>query len=90
MSEQLRRDFNDKGIRIRSGVVFRSVVSVPRSRVQHTDVSRGPIERSHGLATLIVHTAGTEHASVTLSGLAESDANAIRDYLIDVGDDDAV
>ena len=78
------------GIRIRRGVVWRSETSVPRSRVQHTDVARGPIERSFGLATLIIHTAGTENASVTLSGLAESDAYPIRDYLLESGDDDAV
>lgn len=81
---------NDRGIQIRSGVLFRSVVSVPRSRVQHTDVSRGPIERNFGLATLIIHTAGTQHASVPLAGLSEKIADSIRDYLIEGGDDDAV
>lgn len=81
---------NDEGIQIRSGVVFRSVVSVPRSRVQHTDVSRGPLERNFGLATLVIHTAGTQHASVPLSGLAESAAEAIRDFLIEGGEGDAV
>jgi len=79
------------GIRIRRGVIWRSEVTVPRSRVQHTDVSRGPIERSFGLATLVVHTAGTEHASVSLGGLTAADSYPIRDYLIAGGDgDDAV
>jgi len=78
------------GIRIRRGVVWRGETSVPRSRVQHTDVARGPIERAFGLATLIIHTAGTENASVTLSGLAESEAYPIRDFLLESGDDDAV
>lgn len=81
---------NDLGIRIRTGVVFRSVVSVPRSRVQHTDVSRGPLERNFGLASLVIHTAGTQHASVHLGGLSENVADAIRDFLIEGGEDDAV
>jgi len=78
------------GLRIRRGVVWRSETTVPKSRVQHTDVSQGPIERGFGLATLIVHTAGTENASVSLGGLTHDVALRIRDFLIEVGDDDAV
>ena len=48
------------GLEIRSGVYFRAVTTVPKSRVQHTDVSQGPLQRRYGLATLTVHTAGTK------------------------------
>jgi membrane protein YdbS with pleckstrin-like domain len=81
---------SEQGIRIRRGVVWRRVASVPRSRVQHTDVSQGPIERAFGLATLIIYTAGTHNASVSLGGLAHETALEIRDHLIVGGDDDAV
>lgn len=70
------------GLEIRRGVYWRSVITVPRSRVQHTDVSQGPLERRYGLATLAVHTAGTEHARVELSGLPHETALAIRDQLL--------
>ena len=70
------------GLEIRGGVYFRHVINVPRSRVQHTDVSQGPIERQYGLATLAIHTAGTEHARVELSGLPHDVAVAIRDHLL--------
>jgi membrane protein YdbS with pleckstrin-like domain len=33
---------DDEGIEIRTGVWWRQVMSVPRSRVQHIDVSQGP------------------------------------------------
>jgi len=72
----------EAGLEIRRGVVWREVVSVPRTRVQHTDVTHGPIERSFGLATLVVFTAGTTHASVTLGGLTRDVGEQIRDYLI--------
>ena len=75
---------------IRRGVVWRSEISVPRSRVQHTDVSQGPLQRRFGLATLILHTAGTHHASVSLAGLPHAAALAIRDYLIEGGAGDVV
>lgn len=78
------------GIEIRRGVLWRSVITVPRNRVQHTDVSRGPLERGFGIATLVIHTAGTEQAAVGLSGLPEAAAFAIRDFLIEGGEGDAV
>lgn len=70
------------GIEIRGGVWWRRVASVPRTRIQHTDVSQGPVERRFGLATLHIFTAGTEHSEVTLAGLAHGTATAIRDHLI--------
>ena len=79
-----------EGLEIRRGVYFRVVVNVPRSRVQHTDVSQGPLQRGLDLATLHVHTAGTENAEVTLPGLAHATALLIRDHLLPRQRDDAV
>lgn len=81
---------DDEGIEIRRGVYWHVVISVPRSRVQHIDVSQGPLERRYGLGTLVVYTAGTEHAKVQLEGLEHSRALQIRDYLLPTGASDAV
>jgi hypothetical protein len=81
---------SERGLSIRRGVLWRTINSVPRNRVQHTDVSEGPIERMFGLATLVVYTAGTEHASISLAGLGRERAFRIRDHLIGGGADDAV
>lgn len=79
-----------RGLWIRRGVLWRYEISVPKSRVQHTDVSQGPLQRRFDLGTLVLHTAGTQNAAVALGGLAHETALAIRDYLIDSGPDDAV
>lgn len=79
---RIRYRVDTGGIVIRRGVFWRNVTTVPRARIQHTDVNRGPIARRYGLATLVVHTAGTVNATVSLDGLAVADALAIRDYLI--------
>lgn len=78
------------GIEIRRGVYWRTVVAVPRSRVQHIDVSQGPLERSYGLSTLVIYTAGTEHSQVGLAGLDHQTALALRDRLLPTGADDAI
>jgi len=86
-----RYRLNEIGLRIRRGLVWQTEISVPYSRIQHTDVSRGPVERWFGLSTLIVHTAGTENASVALDGLPAARAYRIRDLLLtEVEHDDAV
>ncbi len=81
----IRYRLDGHGVTIRRGVVWRTVTSVPTSRVQHTDVSRGPLERYFDLATLVIHTAGTRDASVALSGLGHREAIALRDRLIEAG-----
>ncbi len=81
---------DDEGIEIRKGVVWRNVINVPRSRIQHTDVSQGPIERNFELSTLHVFTAGTEHSEVTLPGLEHARALRIRDHLLTGGENDGV
>ncbi len=81
---------DDDGLYIQKGVLWRRRTLVPRNRVQHTDVGQGPLQRRYGLGKLVVHTAGTRDASVTLSGLAHDHAVELRNTLIDRADDDAV
>ena len=81
---------DDQGIEIRAGVHWRVVINVPRSRVQHIDVSQGPVERRFGLGKLVIYTAGTDHAKVELEGLEHGRALAIRDFLLPTGSTDAV
>jgi len=78
------------GIEIRRGVYWRVTINVPRSRVQHTDVSQGPLERRYGLGTLVIYTAGTDHAKTDLAGLEHGVALRLREHLLPPGDTDAV
>ena len=64
----LRYRVDPDGLRIQHGVVWRKITWVPITRVQHTDVSRGPLQRNYELAKLTVDTAGTEGSSIPLSG----------------------
>ena len=68
-------------LRVVRGLLFRKDTVVPFGRVQHIDVHQGPLERGYGLATLVLHTAGTHNASVTLPGLAHTDASAMREQI---------
>ena len=78
------------GIEIKSGVYWRDLSNVPRSRIQHTDVAQGPLERKYGLGRLVIYTAGTAHSRVVLPGLAHETALQIRDHLLPRESADAV
>ena len=73
---------DDAGLSLRRGIFWRREVLVPRTRVQHLDIERGPIERRYGIATLVVHTAGTRHHALRIPGLGDADAVALRDALV--------
>jgi membrane protein YdbS with pleckstrin-like domain len=81
---------DELGLEIHRGVYWRTITNVPRSRIQHTDVSQGPLERAHGLGTLVVYTAGTQHAQVKLPGLELAVAQRIRTHLLPSDQGDAV
>lgn len=68
-------------VHIARGVWTQTHTVVPIGRVQHIDVAQGPLERSFGLARLILHTAGTAYAIVVLPGLARGDAEQLRDTI---------
>ena len=69
----------DEELDIRQGRLFRVRTLVPFARVQHIDVAEGPVERAFGLATLVLHTAGTRAAAVALPGLTRAEADEMRD-----------
>jgi membrane protein YdbS with pleckstrin-like domain len=82
---------DDTGLHLRRGRMWRREVLVPLTRVQHLDIERGPIERRYGLASLVVHTAGTRQHALRLAGLPDAEATALRDALVpDAGRHDDV
>ena len=63
------------------GWLFHTDTIVPLVRVQHIDVTRGPLDKAFGTASLVVHTAGTHNSIVVLPGLAPDKASDIRDEI---------
>ena len=76
------------GFTLRRGHLWHSETRVPQSRVQHLDLRRGPLQRRRDLSTLVIHTAGTRHSAVSVSGLDMDDAERLRDILARQSDDD--
>jgi len=78
---RVRWRLDAQGLAVRRGNWWQHETRVPASRVQHLDLRRGPLERLCGLATLVVHTAGTRHNAVTVPSLDAATAEQLRDRL---------
>jgi uncharacterized protein len=74
-------DMQPDRLRIVRGFLFHIDTIVPFTRIQHIDVARGPLERFFGVATLVVHTAGTHNATVSLPGLKPQKAEDMRESI---------
>ena len=69
---------DEEELRLAHGVLTQVETLVPLKRVQHLDISQGPLERTFGVCRLVLHTAGTAHSQVVLPGLSRETAEAMR------------
>ena len=87
---QVRED----SLYLERGVVTHVRTIVPYVRIQHVDTSQGPLERALGLSTLVVYTAGSRGADVSVPGLKPGEARdlqgRLKELAIEAEGDDAL
>ncbi|MFC7080245.1 PH domain-containing protein [Halorussus caseinilyticus] len=76
-----RFEVRDDDVYLERGVLTRVETVVPFVRVQHVDTQRGPVERALGLASVVVYTAGSRGADVTIPGLTPDRADDLQEQL---------
>lgn len=72
-------------VTLKRGWLVRTQITVPMSRIQHSEIFRGPLDRWLGLSTLRIFTAGSSGANLSIPGLPDETAQAIRSALISHG-----
>lgn len=88
-----RYELSDLGFRKESGVIIKSYVTIPYSRIQNVDIYRGILSRILGLSDLQIQTAGSSAtvgrygargmgAEGRLPGISHEMAEQLRDELI--------
>jgi putative membrane protein len=76
----LRYRFDDKGIAMTWGILFRREIYLTYRRIQDIHVTRNLVERWLGLASVAVQTAsGSSGAEMTIEGVAQPEQ--LRDFL---------
>jgi uncharacterized protein len=76
----LRYKFDDKGVSMSWGVLFRHETLLTYRRIQDIHLTRNILQRWLGLATVSVQTAaGSANAEMSIEGILQADA--LRDFL---------
>lgn len=68
----------ERDLSYRSGWFFRGQTTVPYTRIQHSEVSQGPIARKFRICTLKLYTAGSSGANLRIPGLDSEVAETLR------------
>lgn len=78
--QTLRYRFDDEGVSMSWGILWRQEINLTYARIQDIHLSRGVLERWLGIATIEVQTAsGKSTAEMALVGIRDYDA--VRDFL---------
>lgn len=76
----------DHDIAYRSGLFWQKTVLLPFNRVQHAEVSSGPLQRKFGLASLKFFTAGGSSVDLKIDGLTSDRAEQLRTFVMEKRD----
>jgi membrane protein YdbS with pleckstrin-like domain len=71
----------EQDVHVRVGFWWHSTTSAGVNRVQHTEVTQGPLERLFGLSKLVVYTAGGNQSDIKIPGLPTATAHQLKNYL---------
>jgi membrane protein YdbS with pleckstrin-like domain len=72
----------ERDILYKSGIFFHDVEAVPFNRIQHCELSQGPLERYFGLSSVSVFTAGGSSSDVVIEGLSREKAIRLKNYIL--------
>lgn len=70
-----------KDVSYKSGLIWFHMTSVPFNRIQHCEITQGPLGRLFNLASVKVYTAGGSGSDLTISGLTKERAHRLRDFI---------
>ncbi len=72
-----------RDISYQTGVFFKKWITIPFSRVQHCEISKGVLDRAFGVAELKVFTAGGSSSDISIPGLDPEDAERVKEQIIE-------
>lgn len=78
---RMRYLLREKDINLRKGCWWFQSVSVALNRIQHVEVTQGPLERLQGLSALAIYTAGGHQSDVKIPGLPTDLAWRLKAHL---------
>ena len=76
-------EITDHAIILSHGVWYKIQRFVPRDRVQHVDITSGPLARKFGLAHVHLYVAGAHGSVGEIPGVTPEEAESLRSMLVE-------
>jgi uncharacterized protein len=73
----------EKDMSIDEGVFFKSRQTTPYHKIQHVEISQGPIQKRYGHSTLKIFAAGGNGSSTEINGIDKDEAERLRQFLLE-------
>lgn len=80
--ENFRYKLGDQDLAITKGIFWKTWKFVSRNRVQHVDITAGPIARALGIVQVSIFVGGMPHAVAVIPGLSEANGELLRARLV--------
>lgn len=78
-----RYAIREQDILFQKGLFWQQTTAVAFNRIQHIDLTHGPLERKYAIATLKFFTAGGSSVDLKIAGLPEQYAERIRAMILE-------
>ena len=78
-------EFNNEGLRLERGIIWKRYSNVPYERIQNVDIHRGIIARMLGFSSLMIQTAGYSthpHAEGYIPPLDRNQEEQLRSFVM--------
>ncbi len=72
----------EQDVSYRSGLLIYKLTTIPFNRIQHVEVSQNMVEKSFGLSSVKVFTAGGSVSDLSIPGLLPDKAHQIESFLL--------
>ncbi len=72
----------NKDLVYKSGWIWRKTTTIPFNRIQHCELSQGPLEKYLDLSKLNIYTAGGQSSDLKLPGIVTAEAERMKEYLL--------
>jgi len=69
-------------VNYKSGWLWKKATTIPYYRIQHCDLSSGPVERMFDLSTLNIYTAGGSNSDLSIPGLNTDHGLRLKKFIL--------
>jgi membrane protein YdbS with pleckstrin-like domain len=78
----------ERDVTYKTGLIFKSITTIPFNRVQHCELKKGPMEEMFSISRLRIYTAGGMASDLSIPGLDPVKAESMKQFILKKTEED--